>query len=323
MRTCVVLNPGAGNVDEGNVDAGSVGDAGAIAAALGRLPEAELWQTRAPGDAERLAAEAAAAGAELVVAAGGDGTLNGVVNGLAPWFGRVRLGLLPLGTGNDFARSIGVPADLEQALAVLVAGRTQRLDVGRTTWRGAEPTSQSRVRHFINMSAGGFSDAVGEQLTPDMKRSWGPLAYLRSAVEALPDLEPYHAVLTLDGGEKLAVETYNVVVSNGRYVAGGIPAAPQARLDDGLFDVMIVPAASIPRLAVLVPLVLVGRHVDSDLLIFRRTARLKIASRPPMPFNLDGEPAGDTPIEYEVLARALEVVVGEIEEPRAEPPTSG
>jgi diacylglycerol kinase (ATP) len=298
MRTCVIVNP----------KAGSAGDLGALEDAVERMPDAALVLTDGPGAAERLAREAADAGAELVVAAGGDGTLNEVLNGLAGHFGRVRLGLLPLGTGNDFARTVGVPAELTGALAVLAAGRVRRLDVGRA--RGA-----AGERYFLNMSAGGFSGMVNEKMDEDMKSRWGPLSYLRSAVEALPELAPFHAVLTLDGCERLAVETYSVVVSNGRFVASGIPVAPQSRVDDGLLDLMIAPVASFGRLAVLVPQVLLGRHVESDLLLFRRAARVGIGSDPAMTFNVDGEPIGETPLELEVLPRVLDMVVGEIEEP--------
>jgi diacylglycerol kinase (ATP) len=292
MRTCVIVNP----------NAGSVGEIAALRETLGRLPETAVLLTEKPGDAETLAARALTSGAGQVVAAGGDGTLNEVVNGLAAGFGRARLGLLPLGTGNDFARSIGVPADLEDALAVLAAGRTRAVDVGRAEISG-------RKRWFINMAAGGFAGAVSEK-AGEVKDRWGPLAYLRAAVGTLPELRGFAARVTLDGGERLEIEAFNVVVSNGRFVAGGIPAAPQSLLDDGRLDLMIVPSVSIPKLAVLVPQVLLGRHAGSDLLLFRQAARLEIAAEPPMSFNLDGELAGEGTIRFEVSPRVLEMVVG-------------
>jgi len=294
VRTRVVLNPNAGSAD----------DHQALRAALAALRDTEVCTTEGPGHAERLAREAVEEGCELVVAAGGDGTLNEVVNGLAVDFGAARLGLLPLGTGNDFARSIGVPTDLEEALAVLAAGRMAALDVGRAV--------AGTPRHFVNVSAGGFSGVINEKMDAEVKRSWGPLSYLRSAVEALPELAPYRTTLRLDGGEALDVSAYSVVVANARYVAAGIPVAPEARLDDGLLDLMIVPAASVPQLAVLVPLVLLGKHLGSDLVIFRRAAVIELRSEPPMSFNVDGEPLPDQPTRFEVLPQALRVVVGEM-----------
>ncbi|HEX5760440.1 MAG TPA: diacylglycerol kinase family protein [Thermoanaerobaculia bacterium] len=294
MRTRVVVNPNAGSAD----------DLGALREAVATLPEAEVCLTEEAGHAERLAREAVERGCELVVAAGGDGTLNEVVNGLAADFGGARLGLLPLGTGNDFARSIGVPADLAGALAVLAEGRDAALDVGRATVGAA--------RWFVNVSAGGFSGLVNEKMDSAVKSAWGPLSYLRSAVEALPELAGYRTTIRLDGDETLEVSAYSVIVANARYVASGIPVAPEARLDDGLLDLMIVPEASVPQLAVLVPLVLLGRHLGNDLILFRRSGRLEIRSDPAMSFNVDGELLGDGPATFEVMPRALRVVVGEM-----------
>jgi diacylglycerol kinase (ATP) len=298
METCIIVNP----------NAGSAGEIEALRERLAELPGAEVFFTAAPGDAEARARDALRAGVRTVVAAGGDGTLNEVVNGLAADFGRARLGLLPLGTGNDFARSIGVPADLEEALDILAAGRVRTVDVGRAT-------VGNESRHFLNMAVGGFSPVVSEK-AEEAKPRWGPLAYLRGAVDALPELQEFSAVLTLGGGDvvvEIETETYNLVLANGRFVASGIPIAPQAALDDGLFDVMIIPAASFPQMARLLPRILLGRHLDSDLLLFRRAARIEVESTPHMTFNVDGEilgEAGEGPARFEVLPQALEMVVG-------------
>jgi diacylglycerol kinase (ATP) len=292
MKTRVIVNP----------NAGSVGEIETLRETLKKLPGTDVRFTQKEGDARRLARDAVRKGTELVVAAGGDGTLNEVVNGLAVDFSRARLGLLPLGTGNDFARSINVPADLEGALAVLAEGRTRTVDVARAR-------IGRKLRHFINMAAGGFSGHVSEK-ADEVKDRWGPLAYLRAALGTLPKLTGFNARIKLDDSERLKVETYNIVVSNGRYVAAGIPVAPHSKLDDGLLDLMIVPTASIPKLAMLVPQVLLGRHTESDLLLFHRAKRIAIKSEPPMSFNVDGELIGDRPAIFEALPRAVEVVVG-------------
>lgn len=292
MQTCVIINPNAGSV-EGVVE---------LRERLAVLPETSVQLTEDTGDACELARQAVADGAGLVVAAGGDGTLNEVLNGMAEGFGRVRLGLLPLGTGNDFARSIDVPADLEGALAVLAAGRTRWVDVGRAT-------IGARSRHFLNMAVGGISPIVSEK-AGEAKERWGPLAYFRGAIDALPELQGFKAVLHLNHAERLELDLYNLVIANGRYVAAGIPVAPQAELDDGLLDVMIAPAITIPQLALIVPQVLLGRHLENELLIFRKATCLEVESTPPMPFNVDGEIIGEEPARFEVLPRALEVLVG-------------
>ncbi len=292
VRTCIIVNPNAGSVE----------DLAELKTVLGREPGTSVHFSEEKGDAERLAREALRGGAERVVAAGGDGTLNEVVNGLAEDFGRVRLGLLPLGTGNDFARSLGLPGDLESALAALAANRFRRMDV-------AHARIGEEGRYFVNMSAGGFSGEVSERAS-EAKDTWGPLAYMRGAIGALPELKGFAATIALNSSETLNLETYNIVISNGRFVAAGIPVAPKAVLDDGLLEVMIAPATTIPQLAVLVPQVLLGLHLESELLLFRKATRVEIECDPPMGFNVDGELMGEGPAVFEILPRALEVVIG-------------
>lgn len=292
MTTWVIANPNAGSGEE----------LAHLEAAVAKMAGASLKLTEQAGDATRLAQEAVESGVDRVVAAGGDGTLNEVVNGLSAGFGRATLGLLPRGTGNDFARSIGIPSDLDAALAILAEGRERSVDVARSVLNG-------QCRWFLNMAAGGFSGEVSER-AGEAKEKWGPLAYMRAAVGALPELKGFLTRIVLNGGERLELDTYNVVVSNGRYVASGIPAAPQAVLDDGLLDVMISPATTLPQLAVLVPTVLLGRHVGNDLLLFRKVTRIEIDSDPPMTFNVDGELVGEGPALFEANPRALRMIVG-------------
>jgi diacylglycerol kinase (ATP) len=299
-KTCIIVNP----------NAGSAGELEHLRETLGKLPGTGVQVTEKEGDAREIAAEAVRSGADLVVAAGGDGTLNEVVNGLMKARegdpDRVRLGLLPLGTGNDFARSINVPADLDAAIAILETGRVQAVDVACATFA-------HQSRYFINVSAGGFSGVVSEKAS-EAKDRWGPLAYLRAAVGTLPELQGFKCRITVNGTEELELDTYNIVIANGRFVAAGIPVAPDAKLDDGLLDIMIAPAATLPQLALLIPQILLGRHTESDLLLFRKATRIKVESDPPMSFNVDGELIGDEPASFVVLPRALRVIVGQEEE---------
>ena len=185
---------------------------------------------------------------------------------------------------------------------MLQAGRTRAVDVVRVT--------SDATRYFINVSAGGFSGLVDEKLTSEMKQAWGPLAYLRSAVEALPDLTDYHTFITFDDETQHEIKTYNIVVANARYVAGGIPIAPEAEIDDGLVDVLIVPLASVPQLALLVPKILLGQHMQDERIVVHRARKVRVDSRPKMWFNADGELVGNEPSTFEVLPKALTVVVG-------------
>lgn len=295
MRTCVILNPLAG---------GGEASRARLRQAVDRLAGARVLETHAIGDARALAARAAEEGFGRMVAAGGDGTLNEVLQGLAPRF-PVELGLIPVGTGNDLARTLGIPPDPVEALNVLEAGAVRRLDVGRFT--GFEGD-----RWFLNVSAGGFSGEVDEHLDPEIKAVWGPLSYVRTAFDALAELEPYHTELTISPGtdreERLELSLVNVVVANGRFVAGGLPVAPEAAPDDGLLDLVAIRAAPVGRLSLLAARMALGQHLEHELVLHRRGPSLTVTCTPAMVFNTDGELAGPGPAHFEVLPRAVRFV---------------
>lgn len=290
-KTCVILNPSAGSVHE-------LDD---LVKQLETLPNADVNMTKKAGSAARLARAALRKGCDMIVAAGGDGTLNEVINGIQENAGDTRVGLIPLGTGNDFARTLGMPTDLAAALKVLRAGHTRALDLVRVT--------SDQVRYFLNVSAGGFSGLVNEKLTPEMKKTWGPLAYLRSAAAALPELRAYRTTLAFENTESLTLDLYNVVVANGRYVAGGTLIAPEASIDDGLLDIILIQKRSAPELALMAAQVVVGAHLSSEAVVFRRAAKVTVNSKPGMWFNVDGELVGNEPACFEILPRALRFVV--------------
>src|SRR5947207_1662100 len=289
MRACVILNPIAGGVK----------DIDAIRELLRGLNPERFCVSEQAGDAEKFASDAA--DFELIVSAGGDGTLNEVVNGIAQGGCNAALGLLPLGTGNDFARTLGVPNNVGTAIEQIMAGKTRGIDLVRVT--------SDQVRYFINVSSGGFSGLVDEKLTPEMKRTWGPLAYLRSAAAAFPKLRGYTTRVVLDHDTPQEIDLYNVVVANGQYVAGGVPIAPEAKVADGLLDVLLIPERGPTDLALLAAQIVVGRHLSSDAVIFRRAKTIAISSRPGMWFNVDGELIGNEPATFELLPGALRCIV--------------
>jgi diacylglycerol kinase (ATP) len=290
-KLCVILNPSAGSIRDPNN----------LVERIARFRNVEIFTTTKPGSAARFARTAIRKGRDIIVAAGGDGTLNEVINGIGENLGDARVGLLPLGTGNDFARTVGVPTDLDAALDVIRAGKTRAVDLVRVT--------SDEVRYFVNVSAGGFSGLVDEKLTPEMKKTWGPLAYLRSVAAALPELRAYRTTLAFDNAESLRLDLYNVVVANGRYIGGGTLIAPDAAIDDGLLDIILIQKRSAPELALLAAQVVVGAHLSSDAIVFRRTAKLTVNSKPGMWFNVDGELVGNEPARFEILPRALRFVV--------------
>jgi diacylglycerol kinase (ATP) len=290
-RTFVILNP----------KAGSVQDVDGLVERIRTLPDVEVCITAEAGEAMHSTKTTLRKGCEMVVAAGGDGTLNEVVNGIREDASGVVLGLIPLGTGNDFARTLDLPTDVDDAIALLLAGHTRAIDLVRVT--------SDEMRYFINVSAGGFSGLVDEKLTPEMKKTWGPLAYLRSAAAALPELRAYRTTLSLDNAESLTLSLYNVVIANGRYVGGGRQIAPEASIDDGLLDIILIQERSPAELALLAAQMALGSHLSNDAIVFRRAKKVTVNSRPGMWFNVDGELVGNEPAKFEVLPRALQFVV--------------
>jgi len=286
-----------------NPTAGSVANVNRTLAILKRLRPVAVSVTKREGDAEKWARQAARAGCDLLIVAGGDGTLNEVVNGTARARRRPRIGIIPLGTGNDFARTLGLPFSLEQNIDILRAGKTRAVDIVRV--------QSDRARYFVNVSAGGFSGIVRNKITPAIKRNWGPLAYIRGAAAALPKLHAYKTRIVLDEREELFTTVYNVVIANGRFVAAGLPIAPKADPSDGLLDVILIPKRSGPEMAFLAAEIVLGSHFSGSSVIFRQAKKITVRSRPGMWFNVDGELVGRAPAEFQILPGALNFVVNE------------
>ena len=291
QRAYIIFNPVAG----------SAGAAEKIAERLKKLQPIAFRVTRRKGDAERWARRARTSKANVIIVAGGDGTLNEVVNGLGTFARKKPIGLVPLGTGNDFARTLGLPASVDDNLDVIQARKTTLIDIVRV--------KSKRSRYFVNVSAGGFSGTVGEKMTPQIKRTWGPLAYIRGAAAALLHLHAYKTEIVLDDDERLSTDLYNVVVANGRFVAGGLPIAPTANPADGKLEVVLIPKVGGAEMALLAAEIVLGKHLSSNATIFRRARKISVRSRPGMWFNVDGELVGKAPAVFQIMPRALNFIV--------------
>lgn len=273
------------------------------------LGPVEVEMTRAPRDAERLAREAVRAGVERLVVAGGDGTLGEVASGLlgAGLAGYAEIGVLPLGTGSDYARSLGLPRDFEAALACIAAGATRRVDAGRARFRTRG--GEERVACFANVASFGISGLVDEIVGRTTRIFGNGTAFLVGALAAILRYRSERVALRVDGELVHDAELVLATGANGRWFGAGMQVAPQAVLDDGLLDVVVVGALSRPRLLAKLPKIYAGSHLRDPAVRWTR-GRVIEADAPPgrVPLELDGEPLGMLPARLEVLPGALRVV---------------
>jgi diacylglycerol kinase (ATP) len=266
--------------------------------------EVEWIETEGPDDAIRAAEEWRGG---LLVVAGGDGTINDVVNGLgrAGFPEDVTLGILPAGTGNDLAATLCIPEDPDLAEDVILQNRGRWLDVARVRSEGIGE------RFFINVATGGLGAEISSVNDEELKKRWGKLSYLRASLEVAKDFDVRGLTLYLDG-ERREVEAVNVAVGNCRYTGGGWPATPKANPEDGLLDVVIIEALGAGELLGLAPAALAEfDYLDKDGILFARAKDVYVETHPPgLEFTADGEVIGDEPAEFSVIPGALKVLVG-------------
>lgn len=294
-----------------NPSAGSAEQADALRVHLRGRGDCTLRETATREEVIAATREAARAGCDLIVAGGGDGTVNAAINGLVEPGCELPLAILPLGTGNDLARTLAIPKDPLEAAELLTSGQVRRIDRVRLQ-------SETRRMHYINMGSAGFSGEVLRWTTQEVKRWWGPLAYLRGVAEKLSEMKQYRVIIQLDDAPVMHEELVNVVLANGRTTSGGMRVAPYANPEDGLLEVLLFRADGLTDLAVLASEYFAGRHLEGDRIIYRRAGQVRIQADPPMAFSLDGDLVTDEPVTVTVEQQVVPVVVGP--EYLAEPP---
>lgn len=297
MRICVIFNPAA----RGN-------KARHFRHHLDKIgSQAALKATAAPGDACRLAAEAVRDGFDLVVAAGGDGTVNEVLNGLgdAPdGFDRTQFGVLPLGTVNVFARELKIPAKLERAWEIVQRGREVKIDLPRVEFSANDKTER---RYFVQLAGAGLDARAIELVDWQHKKKVGPLAYVIAGLKALRETKPKILVRedTSPADESLSGEL--VLVGNGKFFGGPFELFPSADLRDGLLDVCVLPRADFATMLRCAPGFLVRQKLPEKIVRRFRAAAFELTGA--AAFELDGEWGGKLPTRFSVERGRLRVIV--------------
>jgi YegS/Rv2252/BmrU family lipid kinase len=270
----------------------------------GRFP----WQrTTAPGEAALIAREAAASGAEAIVAVGGDGTVHEIINGLMSLspLDRPKLGILPVGGGNDFAFAARLPTDLQKALDVILRGRTMIADVGTIDiGRG--------ITYWNNTLGLGFDARVVVRSRRFRSLKGRALYVMSSLATLLTEHEPFEIELALDT-HRFRERVLMLTLGNGPREGGGFYTTPNSRIDDGHFEMLLAKPVSRLTMLAMLPRVLKGTHLSSSAFFTRTFARLTVSSNKPLVIHADGEilavPAsGVYKIAVEIIPEALQII---------------
>jgi YegS/Rv2252/BmrU family lipid kinase len=295
MKPCIIFNPAA---------------RGEKAARFRKLlttlsSQCALKPTRAPGDAQTLAAESVREGFNPIIAAGGDGTVNEVLNGIASvsdGFDRVRLAVLPLGTINVFAKELGLPSSLKAAWKVVQAGRERVIDVARADFCDS---AGHRQRYFVQMAGAGWDARAVELVSLDLKRRIGGLAYVAAGLKALGERLPR---ILVECGSARAEGDF-VLLGNGAFYGGRWRLFPEASLCDGLLEVSVFPRLSWFGMMRGTAGLLGGELYRLGGVQHLRGPMVRLSSVERAPFHVEGEYAGCLPVEFSVEDRRLRVAI--------------
>jgi len=232
---------------------------------------------------------------DVVIVGGGDGTLNAAIEGIIDT--QLPLGILPLGTANDLARTLGIPQSIPQACQVIAAGYKQRIDLG-----------QVNQKYFFNVASLGLSVQITKQLDKKLKRTWGVLAYGITALRVILKARPFRAEIRL-GGKSIHVKTVQIAVGNGLYYGGGMAVADDATIDDQRLDLYSLECDHWWQILLWLPAMKLGTHSGWDGVRTLQGKDFEIYTRKPHSINADGEIVTQTPARFRLLPKAIAVYV--------------
>jgi len=260
--------------------------------------ETSCHATTCEGDATIAAKNAVERSFDIIIAVGGDGTLNEVVSGVSPFEKRPKVGLIPMGTTNDFARAVHIPRNIEDAVDIIIKGDTLPVDVGLLNGE----------RYFINIAAGGRITELTYEVPSKMKTMLGQLAYYLKAVEMIPSLKASHMRIEYDG-EVFDGDAMMFLCGLTNSVGGFEKLAPDASINDGYFTLLVLKKVSLPEFIQLAAMALRGEHLNDDRVIYKKASVVKVTTEDEIHLNLDGEYGGDAPATFENLKRHIEIFV--------------
>lgn len=259
--------------------------------------ETSAHATTGEGDATYAAKIAVERKYDLVIAAGGDGTINEVLHGLAEQPYRPKLGIIPGGTTNDLARALGIPRDIKKAVDIILEHHIRPLDIGRVN-----------DHYFMNIAGGGKLTELTYEVPSKLKTMLGQLAYYIKGIEMLPSLRPIRVQIEYDG-KWFDDEIMLFLVSNTNSVGGFEKLAPNAKMDDGYFDLLILKKMNMADFVRIASLATKGAHLEDKHIFYARANRIKVHTEEKMQLNIDGEFGGLLPGEFTNLYQHIDVFV--------------
>ena len=233
--------------------------------------------------------------ADLVIVCGGDGSVSSAA--VAVMESALPMGIVPMGTANDLARTLDIPTDLLQAADVIVRGGTRVIDVGTVNGHA-----------FFNVASIGLSSELAQGLDPALKKRFGRLGYALAALKVLTSATPFEASIT-EKGAAIEVETYQIAIGNGRHYGGGNTVSPTAGIDDHLLDIYAILAGPLREHVSIARLLKDGSFIEHDRVYHLTSRHVRLVTEPQMPVNLDGEIATTTPADFTVQRNAVHVLV--------------
>jgi YegS/Rv2252/BmrU family lipid kinase len=304
LNTTFIVNPHAGN--------GSTGAKWPMIKALAqdKIGNFTSYITTRAGDGKRFARDALASGATLIVCVGGDGTLNEVVNGIMTHGGLegndIILGFVPNGTGCDFIRSVAIPGDIEKAVDLIAERPVRKIDAGRITF--PSPKNDNGFYFFHNIASFGLGGEVALRVNRTTK-AFGPfLSFLWATLISIFLYGKKKVRLLVDGEFDQEYNIWNIAVANGQYHGGGMWVAPDAVIDDGLFNVTVIGDLTLPEVFMNLPKLYSGKITEIDKITTLTGRRVEVSSDQHVLLEVDGEQPGVLPVVVDIIPEALNVI---------------
>jgi len=306
-RAKFIVNPASANGSTGKMW-------DTLARSIGaEIGEVDAAFTNAANHATDLARQAISDGFEMVVAVGGDGTVNEVVNGFfeagKPINPDAVLGVISRGTGSDFIKTMNIPKEIENAARTLKGRAVKRCDAGRFTSRGAD--GEEIERYFINIADFGMGGEAIVRVNNTTKAFGGFLSFLYGTLKTMWMYEGKNVRVTVDDEFEIEKKISSVIVANGQYFGSGMRIAPEAKVDDGLFDILILDASSFAQSALDIPKLYKGTHVEDSRVTCLRGRTLTAESDEDVLIDVEGEEGGRLPAKFEIIPSSIDVKVGD------------